>query len=162
MREHVCARCGDYSLLFPAENISFIEPVPSQTRFCEWRRRSRSTVASPVLDLRRLLGVADPAPPEAGVTLRWRSTDRSRQLTVLVDAVEEIVNCHTEDLIEARILPRRVRPLCDRVMHGPGGRLRLCVKLDVRLPLERPGDRRLYALSLLAKSDYASREEPAR
>jgi hypothetical protein len=151
MREHVCARCGDWLLLFPAENIVIIEPVPSQTRFCEWMRRSRSTVVEPVLDVRRLLGVPAPAPPEHGVTLRWCSTDGKRQLTLLVDGVEEIVNCYAGDLIEVPIVPRRVRPLCDQVMHDPSGRLRLRVKPDVHLPLDRPGDRRRYALSLLTK-----------
>jgi len=150
MREHVCVRCGEYLLLFPAENIVFIEPVPSQTHFCAWRHRSRASVATPWLDLRQLLGVLAPTPPDEGVTLRWRSTDGSRELMLLVDAVEEIVNCHAGDLIEAPVLPRRLRPLCDQVMHDPRGRLRLRVKTDVRLPLERASDRRRYALSLLA------------
>jgi hypothetical protein len=149
MREHVCARCGGSLLLFPAENIVFIEPVPSQTRFCDWIHRGRASAFEPVLDLRRLLGVRAPAPPEDGVTLKWRSTDRARQLTLLVDAVEEIVNCYAGDLIDVPILPRRLRPLCDQVMHDPSGRLRLRVKPDVELPLERVSDRRRYALSLL-------------
>jgi hypothetical protein len=150
MREHVFSRCGDYLLLFPAENIVFIQPVPKETRFCEWTQRSRESPVEPVLDLRRLLGVSAPGRPQDGVTLRWRSTDGARQLTLLVDAVEEIVNCRAEDLILAPILPRRLRLLCDQVMHDPRGRLRLRVKPDVRLPLERPSDLRRYALSLLA------------
>jgi hypothetical protein len=151
MREHVCVRCGDYLLLFPAENIASIEPVPNETRFCAWIHRGRARIGAPVLDLRRLLGALAPAPPEGGVTLRWRSTDGARQLMLLVDAVEEIVNCHAGDLIEAAILPRRLRPLCDQVMHDPSGRLRLRVKPDVHLPLERPSERRRYALALLAR-----------
>jgi hypothetical protein len=149
MREHVCARCGDFLLLFPTENIVFIEPVPSQVRFCEWMRRRPASAAEPVLDLRRLLGVRAPTPPENGVTLSWRSTDGARQLSLLVDAVEEIVNCYAGDLIDVPILPRRLRPLCDQVMRDPNGRLRLRVKPDVQLPFERPSDRRRYALSLL-------------
>jgi len=149
MREHVCTRCGDFLLLFPAENIVLIEPVPSQTRFGEWLRRSRASAAEPVLDLRRLLGVRAPAPPENGVTLLWRSTGGARQLTLLVDSVEEIVNCYAGDLIEVAVLPRRLRPLCDQVMRDPSGRLRLRVKPDVRIPFERLSDRRRYALSLL-------------
>jgi hypothetical protein len=160
MREHVSARCGEYSLLFPAENIGFIEPVPNGACFCEWIHRSRASVAPPVLDLRRLLGVRTPTPPEEGVTLRWRSTDGARQLMLLVDAVEEIVNCHVGDLIEAPILPRRLRPLCDQVMHDSRGRLRLRVKPDLSLPLERPSDRRRYALSLLAWCDDGVRAPP--
>jgi hypothetical protein len=151
MGEHVYVRCGDYLLLFPAENVASIEPVPSETRFCEWIRGGRARVAPPVLDLRRLLGVRAPTPPEDGVTLRWRSTDGARQLTILVDAVEEIVNCHAGDLIEAAILPRRLRALCDQVMHDPGGRLRLRVKPDVHLPLERLSERRRYTRALLAR-----------
>jgi hypothetical protein len=150
MREHVCARCGDFLLLFPAENIVFIEPVPSQTRFCEWLHRRQTRATEPVLDLRRLLGVPDPAPPENGVTLGWRSTDGARQLKLLIDAVEEIVNCYAGDLIEVPILPRRLRPLCDQVMRDPSGRMRLRVKPDVRLPFERPDDRRRYARALLS------------
>jgi hypothetical protein len=150
MREHVCARCGDYLLLFPAENIVSIEPVPSQTRFCEWRQRPRpGRRAEPVLDLRRLLGVPTPAPPENGVTLSWRATDGARQLRLLVDAVEEIVNCYAGDLIVVPILPRRLKPLCDQVMRDPSGRLRLRVKPDVQLPLARLSDRRRYARALL-------------
>jgi hypothetical protein len=154
MREHVCARCGDFLLLFPAENIAFIEPVPSQTRFSEWTRRRRGIAAEPVLDLRRLLDVQAPTPPESGVLLRWRTqraTDGAggRQLSLLVDAVEEIVNCYAGDLIEVPILPRRLRPLCDQVMRDPSGRLRLRVKPDVRLPFERMSDRRRFARSLL-------------
>jgi hypothetical protein len=153
MHEHVCARCGDFLLLFPAENIVFIEPVPSQTRFCEWTRRAARTQgrgARAVLDLRRLLGIGTPAPPENGVTLSWRSTDGARQLQLLVDAVEEIVHCYAGDLIEVPILPRRLRPLCDQVMRDRSGRLRLRVKADVQLPFERPSDRRHYARALLA------------
>jgi hypothetical protein len=105
-----------------------------------------------VLDLRRLLGVLSPAPAEEGVTLLWRSTDGARQILVLFDAVEEIVNCHATDLIEATIVPRRFRPLCDRVMHDPRGTFRLRVRLDVQLPLERTSERRLFARSLLAQS----------
>ncbi len=150
MREHVCARCGGWLLLFPAENIAYIEPVPTYTRYCEWVQRERSTVVEPVLDLRRLLGVRNPAPPEQGVTLRWRSTDGGRELTLLIDGVEEIVHCYEGDLIDVRIVPRRIRPLCDQVMRDPSGRLRLRVKPDVHLPLERTSDRRRYALSLLA------------
>jgi hypothetical protein len=149
MREHVCARCGDFLLLFPSENIVLIEPVPSQTRFGEWRHRGR-TRAEPVLDLRRLLGVPTPAPPESCVTLRWRSTDGARQLALLIDAVEEIVHCYAGDLIEVPILPRQLRPLCGQVMRDRSGRMRLRVKPDVRLPLERPSDLRRYARSLLA------------
>lgn len=152
MREHVCARCGDFLLLFPAENIVSIEPVPGQTRFCEWMRRGRARVAEPVLDLRRLLGVAAPSPPENGVTLKWRATSGAPQLRLLVDAVEEIVHCYAGDLVEVPLLPRRLRPLCDQVMRDPSGRLRLRVKPDVRLPFERPSDRRRYARSLLTTS----------
>jgi hypothetical protein len=150
MREHVCARCGDSVLLFPSENIVAITPVPDETRFCEWLHRPRAADTEAVLDLRRLLGVRDPLPAENGVTLKWRSTDGARALTLLVDAVEEIVNCYEGDLIEVPILPRRVRPLCEQVMHDPRGCLRLRVKPDVLLPLERAGDRRRYARSLLA------------
>ena len=157
MREHVCACCGDWLILFPAENIIFIEPVPNQTRFFGWTQRSRASVAEPVLDVRRLLGVRNPRPPETGVTLQWRSTDGARQLTLLVDAVEEIVNCYDGDLIDVPIVPRRLRPLCDQVMNHSSGRLRLRLKPDVRLPLERPGDRRHYVRSLLATgSDVGS------
>ena len=158
MREHVGASCGEWLLLFPAENIAFIEPVRSQTRFFAWRHRDHAAPSEPVLDLRQLLGVAKPAPPESGVTLRWRSTDGARAVNLLVDAVEEIVNCYDGDLIDVRILPRRLRPLCDQVMNHPSGRLRLRVKPDVRLPLQQPGERRRYARALLA----AAREERAR
>jgi hypothetical protein len=151
MREHVCARCGDLLLLFPAENIVMIEPVPGQTRFCAWSRRRAPRRADPVLDLRRLLGVPSPTPPESGVTLHWRATDGTRQLTLLVDAVDEIINCYDDDLIVVPILPRRLKPFCDQVMRHPSGRLRLRVKPDVQLPLGRVADRRRYARSLLAK-----------
>jgi hypothetical protein len=149
MREHVGARCGDFLLLFPSENIVLIEPVPSPTRFSEWRLRDRARSAEPVLDLRRLLRVPAPAPPERGVTLTWRSTDGARQLRLLVDAVDEIVNCYTGDLIDVAILPRRLRPLCEQVMRAANGRLRLRVKPDVSLPLALPGDRRHYVRALL-------------
>jgi hypothetical protein len=150
MREHVCARCGDYLLLFPSENIVFIEPVAGQTSFCPWPQRRPASGAEPVLDLRRLLDVPAPTPPESGVTLRWRSTDGARQLRLLVDNVEEIVNCYAGDLIYVPILPRRLRPFCDQVMRDPSGRMRLRVKPDVQLPLQRTSDRRRYARALLA------------
>jgi hypothetical protein len=150
MREHVGARCGDWLILFPAQNIVSIEPVPNQMRFCEWRYRKRAHAGEPLLDVRRLLGVHDPAPPEGGVSLCWLSTDGARRLTLLVDAVEEIVNCYQGDLMDVPIVPRRLRPLCDQVMNHPSGRLRLRVKPDVHLPLERASDRRRYALALLA------------
>ena len=150
MREHVCVRCGSFLLLFPSENIRFIEPVSGRVQFSTWTRRVRRSAAEPVLDLRRLLDVPEPAPAEEGVTLRWRSTDGGRQSTLLVDAVEAIVNCYAGDLIDVPILPSRVRPFCDQVMHDPRGGLRLRVKPDVRLPLEQPGELRRYARSLLA------------
>ena len=150
MREHVCALCGDYSLLFPAENIGFIAPVPGATRFGRWLDRRRAAGPSePVLDVRRLLEVPRPARPEEGVTMRWRSTDGRREVALLVDGVEEIVNCYAGDLIDVAILPRRLRPLCDQVMREPRGRLRLRVKPDVQLPLERGADRRRYLRALL-------------
>ena len=149
MREHVCARCGDFLLLFPAENIVLIEPVPLHTRFGAWIHRRRPSTAEPVLDLRRLLAVLHPVSPEHGVTLQWRATTGNRRIRLLVDSVEEIVNCYAGDLIDVPILPRRLRPLCDQVMRDPGGGLRLRVKPDVKLPFERMGDRRRFALSLL-------------
>jgi len=153
MLEHVCARCGEFLLLFPAENIAFIEPVATQTRFARWvgrwpRRRGEEVV----LDLRRLLGVAAPMPAEQGVTLRWRSTAGARQALLLVDAVEEIVHCYAGDLIDVALLPRRLRPLCDQVMRDPSGHLRLRVKSDVALPFEHFAERRSYARALLAVS----------
>jgi len=148
MREHVCARCGDLRLLFPAENVGSIEPVFDQGRLCAWTQRPRRGAAEPVLDVRQLLGVRSPR-AEHVVILRWRSTDGARQLDLLVDAVEAIVNCYEGDLIDVPILPRRLRPLCDQVMHDPSGRLRLRVKPDVQLPLDRPGDRRRYVRSLV-------------
>jgi hypothetical protein len=148
MREHVCVRCGDLLLLFPAENIGAIEPVFGQARFCEWTQRPRGSVAEPILDVRRLLGALAPTAQHV-VILRWRSTDGARRLSLLVDSVEAIVNCYAGDLIDVPILPRRLRPLCEQVMHDPSGQLRLRVKPDVELPLERPGDRRRYVRSLV-------------
>jgi hypothetical protein len=131
MRQHVCALCGQWSLLFPAENIAFISPVAGH------------------------LGVPERTPAEERVTLRWRSTDGAREALLLVDGVDEIVNCYAGDLIQVAILPRRLRPLCDQVMRAPGGRLRLQVKPDVRLPLEQPAARRRFALSRLAELPLA-------
>jgi len=148
MREHVCVRCGDLLLLFPAENIGAIEPVFGQARFRAWTQRPRGGGAEPVLDLRRLLGALAPTPQHV-VILRWHSTDGARQLSLLVDSVEAIVNCYAGDLIDVPILPRRLRPLCDQVMRDPSGQLRLRVKPDVELPLEQPGDRRHYVRSLV-------------
>ena len=150
MREHVCARCGDFQLLFPAENIDAIEPVVGQRHFGEWRKRRRGRSVQAVLDLRRLLDVRAPAPADEGVVLRWRATSGTRQISLLVDAVEAIVNCYAGDLVDVAILPRRLRPLCEQVMHDPSGRLRLRVKPDVQLPFDRPGDRRRYVRALLA------------
>jgi len=157
MREHVCARCGESLLLFPSENIERIAPVPSETRFCAWARRGSGAHAR-VLDLRLLLDVNAPAPAEGGVTLEWRSTDGARRHTLLVDAVEEIVNCYEGDLITVAILPRRLRPLCDEVMHDPRGGLRLRVKPDVALPFERVSDRRRYARALITRVTRLTRE----
>jgi hypothetical protein len=150
MREHVCARCGDFLLLFPAENIQAIEPVLGQRRFGAWVERRRGARAEAVLDLRRLLDVRTPAPAGEGVILRWRATTGARQVSLLVDNVEAIVNCYAGDLVDVAILPRRLRPLCEQVMHDPSGRLRLRVKPDVQLPFERHGDRRRYVRALLA------------
>jgi len=99
MREHVGASCGAWLILFPVENIVSIEPVQNQTRFCGWRYRNRANVGEPVLDVRRLLGVPEPGPPEDGVSLQWRSTDGARRLTLLVDAVEEIATVEGVDLL---------------------------------------------------------------
>jgi hypothetical protein len=152
MREHVCARCGDYLLLFPAENIETILPVLGQRHFDAWTARRRDGRAQPVLDLRRLLDVSAPAPAGEGVLLSWRAVDGARRIRLLVDAVEAIVNCYAGDLVDVAILPRRLRPLCEQVMHDPSGRLRLRVKPDVQLPFERAADRRRYVRALLATS----------
>jgi hypothetical protein len=153
MREHVQARCGDYLLLFPAENIELIVPVARQLLFRAWIRRRRGRAAEPVLDLRLLLDVRAPRPAEEGVVLGWRATGGALRLALLADAVEAIVNCYADDLIDVPILPRRLRPLCDQVMRHPGSPLLLRVKPDVRLPFERVEDRRRYARALLARED---------
>ena len=157
MREHVCARCGDYLLLFPAENIEAILPVLGQRRFGAWVERRRDAPAQPVLDLRRLLDVRAPAPADEGVILSWRAVSGARQMSLLVDSVEAIVNCYAGDLVDVAILPRRLRPLCEQVMHDPGGRLRLRVKPDVQLPFERAADRRRYVRALLAAPSTEAR-----
>ena len=148
MREHVCVRCGELLLLFPAENIGAIEPVFGQTRFRDWTRRPRGGGTEPVLDVRRLLGALAPRTQHV-VILRWRSTDGARRQSLLVDSVEAIVNCYAGDLIDVPILPRRLRPLCEQVMRDPSGQLRLRVKPDVDLPLDRVGDRRRYVRALV-------------
>ena len=148
MREHVCVRCGELLALFPAENIAAIEPVSGPTRFCAWTERPRRSGAEPILDVRQLLGVVAVSPRDV-VILRWRSTDGARRLGLLVDSVEAIVHCYAGDLISVPILPRRLRPLCDQVMHDPSGHLRLRVKPDAWLPLDQPGDRRRYVRALV-------------
>jgi hypothetical protein len=129
MLEHLHARCGDYHLLFPSENIGVIEAVPSH--FVERGKRDRS--GEVVIDLRRLLGAAT-IPVDELSTFEWRSTDGSRRAVLVVDAVEEIVRCHVTDLIPAPFLPPRLRPYCDSVMRGSGGRFHLRVRLDVVYP----------------------------
>jgi hypothetical protein len=124
MLEHVHARCGDYHLLFPTENVGFIETRAGR------KRMDRSEV---VIDVRRLLGTAM---GNGVAALEWRSTDGSRRATLIVDAVEEIVKCNPADLIAAPFLPPRLRPLCDCVMRGPDGRFHLRVKLDVAYPVK--------------------------
>lgn len=149
MQEHVCARCGEYILLFPVENVGFIEPVPPQSRF---RPRQRDHKQSElVIDLRRLLGIPNPQPTERCALLKWHSTDGTREVTLLIDAVEEIVNCQPGDLIEVPFFPARLRPLCDRVMRDPRGKLRLRVKLDAVLEMTLPEDRRRLIDALLTR-----------
>jgi hypothetical protein len=156
MREHVCARCGDYLLLFPAENIEQIEPLLGQVRFGERTPRAAGGSSRRVLDLRRLLDVPAPLPASEGVLLRWRAVRGGRAMPLLVDAVEAIVHCYAGDLVEVPILPRRLRPLCEKVMHDPSGRLRLCVKPDVQLPLTLLGDRRRFLRALLEREATAA------
>jgi hypothetical protein len=137
MLEHVHARCGDFHLLFPTENIGVID-----TRFkLPGSRRTRTDPNQIVIDLRRLLGTPIvPAEDEGVATLEWRSTDGRRRALLTVDAVEEIVRCSPADLIAAPFLPPRLRPLCDCVMRGPDGRFHLRVRLDVpyRSTVPRP------------------------
>ena len=111
-----------------------------------------------MIDLRRLLGVADLSPVERCVTLRWRATDGAREATLLVDAVEEIVDCRPGDLIGAAILPARLRPLCEEVMRDGRGGLYLRVKVDVVLTLRGRADRRRLLASLLARRASPRRE----
>lgn len=156
MQEHVCARCGAYILLFPVENVGFIEPVPAQARFTARQREHRALEL--VIDLRRLLGIASPAPIERCAMLKWRSKDGARQATLLIDAVEEIVNCQSGDLIEIPFFPARLRPLCDKVMRDPRGGLRLRVKPDAVLNMTLPEDRRLLAGALLTRESAPAAE----
>jgi hypothetical protein len=156
MEEHVAVRCGEYSLLFPAENVGLIEPVPADTKLVPGRGH-RGT-GELLIDLRRLLGVASPLPVERCVMLRWRSTDGAREATLIVDVVDEIVNCHPGDLISAAILPARLRPLCDQVMRARRGALRLRVKPDVILTMRRREDRRRFIESWLTRATAPARE----
>jgi hypothetical protein len=155
MAEHVVVRCGGHALLFPAENIGLIEPAPASLAP---RAPHDPRADEIVIDLRRLLDVADLAPVERCVTLRWRSTDGAREATILVDAVEEIVDCRPLDLISTALLPARLRPLCDHVMRDGRGGLRLRVKADVALTLRGREDRRRLLASLLARRASPSGE----
>ncbi len=149
MQEHLCARCGEYTLLFSVENVGFIEPVPAQAWFIPRQRQHRGREL--YIDVRRLLGIVEPTPFERCVMLCWRSTDNARQATLLIDAVEEIVNCRPGDLIEVPFFPARLRPLCDHVMRDPRGTLRLRVKPDVTLAMSLPEDRRLFMGALFSR-----------
>jgi hypothetical protein len=156
MQEHLCARCGEYTLLFSVENVGFIEPVPAQARFVPRQRQHRGSEL--YIDIRRLLGISNPAPFERCVMLKWRSKDGARQATLLIDAVEEIVNCQPGDLIEVPFFPARLRPLCDQVMRDPRGTLRLRVKPDVQLAMDLPEDKRLLMEAMFSRETAAAEE----
>ena len=79
-------------------------------------------------------------------------------MTLLIDAVEEIVNCQPGDLIEVTFFPARLRPLCDRVMRDPRGKLRLRVKIDAVLSLTLPEDRRRLIDALLTRETVPAAE----
>jgi hypothetical protein len=146
MSEHVSIRCGPFRILFPTENIGFIEasPVP----FHRPARRRDVDQAHLMVDLRVLSGEAEAASTH-GVMLQWRSTDGARAMQLIVDAVEEIIDCQEEELRPAPILPKRLCPLIDRVVRAPSGAFLLRVVPDVDLTLRSVAERRLYARSLM-------------
>lgn len=146
MSEHVSIRCGAFRMLFPTENIGFIEvsPVP----FHRPARRRAVDQAHLMLDLRILSGATEEA-SDHGVMLQWRSTDGKRAIELIVDAVEEIIDCGEDELRPAPILPKRLRPVIDRVMRAQSGAFLLRVIPDVNLPLTSVSERRLYARALM-------------
>ena len=150
MAEHVHARCGEYHMLFPTQNVGLIETAPCRFLCSACVRGKMDRNAEVIVDLRRLLSVPAFPTDHAPATFEWRSTDGRRRAVLVVDAVEEIVECSAADLIPAPALPLPLRPLCDSVMRGPRGRFHLRVRLDVEFPA-RNSDLRRFVRSLMVR-----------
>lgn len=149
MLEHVAARCGEFRLLIPAENVAHIEPVAPGATFAPWTERDRLSRSSPLLDLRRLLEARGGVDKASRVRLRWQANDRRFGIDVLVDAADAIVDCRQADLVDARLLPARLRPLCSQVVPDEGGLVRLRVKPDVVLAMPGRRERRRFVDALV-------------
>ena len=92
MINHVSARCEPYRFLFPSANIEAILSVPETVRIASAGSASRRRKKPVALDLRRLLGAPHEGAGHPCIRLDWISSDSSRRITLLVDAVDEILN----------------------------------------------------------------------
>ena len=149
MINHVSARCEPYRFLFPSANIEAILSVPETVRIASAGSASRRRNKPMALDLRRLLGAPHVGAGHPCIRLDWISSDSNRRITLLVDAVDGILNEPQASLTTLPLLPQRVLSLCDGIVRDPDGACRMGIRLDVEWPLAGWGERRAWARALV-------------
>ena len=154
MINHVSARCDKFRLLFPTRNIESIVPIASDalSPLTGARRRARAAddARGYAIDLRHLLCGQPPHPLPSCIRLEWVSTDAERRVSLIVDAVDEIVNSPHGHLEPLPMLSKRLLRLCEGVLHNPDGTYRISVKLDVAWPMRPLSEGRLCRRAFVA------------
>ena len=131
MAGYLRVRCADLRLLVPGMNVSSIGVWAGAVRLLtpQFRMPRDGTT---VLDGRRLLERPGGGTPSPCTALDWRSTDGTRRATVLVDAVEALVDWDDQPSMPLPRVPAAVRHLFDRVaLDGGTDTFLLRLKLDV-------------------------------
>lgn len=117
MAGHLLIRCANFRFLVLSENVHSINLWTAPIHALAPRvSMSRQPDLALVLDARVLLGAGTPDRNPPRVALDWRSSDGQRGATLIVDAVDRLVNCDAHALLSLPRVPKQVHALFDRVM----------------------------------------------
>ncbi|MBK5255744.1 MAG: hypothetical protein JJE39_06910 [Vicinamibacteria bacterium] len=156
MSEHLRARSARYEILIPSENISSIGVWNEALRPLKGSLRLDRGGGPLVLDTRVMLGLSDPKREPPCVSIEWQSSDGERRATLIVDAVEQIVDCDEQTLLSLPRAPRDARRFFDRACYDSElGMFRLRLRPDLEVPLSSYAERRRFRSAVVTQATGA-------